>query len=316
MLICEKQGPIRSLSYLSLICILLAMLASLITTNIASAHGSPKPRIWHAIVGVASHDQATQGLVFLPNVLWVDAGDTVIWTARSGDIHTVTFLPPGQTPPPFTGSPNQVNRVGGDVYDGKGYFNSGLLSAIPVPETPTTRSYSLTFGVTGDFVYHCLVHPSMLGIIHVQPAGAPYPFSQQDYNKQIQAGTQTALHEGQKLTDFAVNHSNNHHVLVGIGSGQTSVVRFFPSQITVHVGDTVTFVSQDVPNAHTVSFGPAPRDENAAYGNPADFHGQPLSSGIVFFGQTFNVTFKKAGTFPFRCFFHDYLGMTITITVK
>src|SRR6266699_3284921 len=121
MLTHKKPVPIRPLSYLSLICILLAMLVSLIGTNIAAAHATPKPRTWHAVVGVESHDHATQGLIFLPNALWVDAGDTVVWTATSGDIHTVTFLPPGQTPPPFTGSPNQVNRVGGNVYDGKGY---------------------------------------------------------------------------------------------------------------------------------------------------------------------------------------------------
>jgi plastocyanin len=319
MLTDKKLVPTRPKFYLVPICTLLAMLVSLVATSMASANGTSGPRTWHAVVGVESRNHATQGLVYLPGTLWVNVGDTVVWTARSGDIHTVTFLPPGQTPPPFTGSPDQVNRVGGNVYDGTSYFNSGLLSDIPVPGFSTARSYSLTFGVPGDFVYHCLVHPSMLGIIHVRPVGALYPYSQKDYDKQIRAGTQTVLHDGQKLADFAENHSNNHNVILGIGDTQTSVVRFFPSHITIHVGDTITFTSQDAGNPHTVTFGPEPppQDVNAPYGDPTNFNGQyPLSSGILFFGQSFKVTFKKAGTFPFRCLFHDYLGMTAIITVK
>lgn len=319
MLTNQKRAHVRALSYFSLICTLLAVLFALVATKTTLAHSAPKPRIWHAVVGVDSRNHATQGLAFLPGTLWVNVGDTIVWTAESGDIHTITFLEPRQTPPPFTGSPNQVNKVGGNIYDGKSYFNSGLLSAIPVPETPTSRSYSLTFGVMGDFVYRCLVHPSMLGIVHVRPAGAIYPFSQQDYSRQIQAEAQTVLADGRKLAAFATSHSDNHHIILGIGDTLTSVVLFFPSKITVHVGDTITFTSQDAGNAHTVTFGPspAPANENNAFGNPADFQGQGLlSSGILFSGQSFNVTFNKAGTFPFRCLFHDYLGMTATITVN
>jgi len=309
----SKKG---TCTILALFCSLLFTLLSMPgATNSTLAHGTPQPRTWHAVVGAESGDHAIQGLLFQPDVLWINVGDTVVWTAKAGDIHTVTFLPPGQTPPPFTGSSDQVNKVGGNVYDGKSYFNSGIMAAIPVPGFQVSRTYSLTFGVAGDFTYHCIVHPSMLAIIHVQPEGAPYPFSQKDYTRQIKAGTKTVLKDGHKLAEVAEDHSSNHHVTLGTGDGRVSVVRFFPSQITVHVGDTVKFTNLDAGNPHTVTFGPDPQDENAAYGDPQHFHGQPLSSGILFFGQAFSVTFEQAGIFPFRCLFHDYLGMTQTITV-
>jgi plastocyanin len=306
----ESKRKILTLSC-ALLIVCVCMMAVMSTTT--SAHETHKSRTWHAVVGVESRDHAIQGLVFLPTVLYINVGDTVVWTANAGDIHTVTFLRPGQPLPPFTGSPEQINRVGGNVYNGKDYFNSGLLSNFP--GVAPFHSYSLTFGVPGDFVYHCLVHPSMMGIVHVQPAGTIYPFSQEDYNEQIQSGTQEVLHNGQKLTHIAEEHSSNQHVIVGSGNAMVSVVRFFPSQITIHVGDTVTFKSRDAGNPHTVTFGPTPQNENQAYGNPQDFHGQPLSSGILFFGQTFRVTFKQAGVFSYRCLFHDYLGMVGTVTV-
>lgn len=311
-MVTEGKRKILPLSCALLIvctCMMLEMSTS------ASAHGTHKPRTWHAVVGAESGDHATQGLVFLPTGLYINVGDTVVWSANAGDIYTVTFLPPGQPLPPFTGSPEQVNRVGGNVYNGTDYFNSGLLSNFP--GAAPFQSYTLTFGVTGDFTYRDIVHPTSIGIVHVQPAGTVYPFSQEDYNEQIQSGVQEVLHNGQKLTDSADSHASNHHVVVGSGNAMASVVRFFPSQITIHVGDTVTFKSHDAGNPHTVTFGPspAPQNETLAYGNPQDFHGQPLSSGILFFGQTFNVTFKQAGVFSYRCLFHDYLGMVGTVTV-
>jgi plastocyanin len=277
------------------------------------AHTLPKPRTWQAIVGVQSKDYAIQGMAFLPKSLWINVGDTVKWTVQSGDIHTVTFLPPGQVPPPYTGAPNQVNRVGGNVYNGMGYFNSGLMSSFPALNA--YKTYALIFSTTGDFVYHCLVHPSMIGVIHVRPQGTPYPFSQRQYNQQTQYYTQAILHDGLKLAAIASRQSNSRRVTLGIGDGLASVVRFVPSKIVVRAGDSVVFTNRDVELPHTVTFGPDPADDTVPYGKPNAFSGQPLNSGFILFGQSYTVKFTKAGVYSFYCALHDYLGMTTTIVV-
>src|SRR5438445_13862338 len=47
-------------------------------------------------------------------------------------------------------------------------------------------------------------------------------------------------------------------VAAGGGDGVSTVMRFFPSDLTVHVGDTVTFVDRDPFTPHTVTFGIEP----------------------------------------------------------
>src|SRR5205807_6454258 len=42
---------------------------------------------WHAAVGAQSKDLGHQALAFLPNELWIHAGDTVTWTFEAEEIH-------------------------------------------------------------------------------------------------------------------------------------------------------------------------------------------------------------------------------------
>lgn len=314
------------------ILILSTLLVSFLGIPLASAHGTPTPRTWHAEVAFESQNHAIQGMAFLPGVLWINKGDTVVWTVKAGDIHTVTFIPPGTLLPPFNpADPLQALPQGGSVYDGVSYFNSGIMSSFPFPPpgVPGGTTYKLTFGVTGDFTYYCLVHPSMIALIHVRPAGTPYPFSQQVYNQQINSGNQTILNDGQKLADRAEAQSNSHNVTVGIGDGLASLMRFFPHNIVIHVGDTVTFTNRDVMEPHTVSFSiggtfppTPPGTDFVPFGNPGAFDGSTdLNSGFIganpaWFGTTFKVTFVKAGTYAFFCDLHDFLGMMATIVVK
>src|SRR6266699_5209085 len=197
------------------IALISALLIGTFSFSLVSAHQHSGPRTWNAVVGVESTDHAVQGMSFLPTQLWVNVGDTITWTVKSGEPHTVTFLPPGEQLPLFNPTdPLQAKQAGSSKYDGVSYYNSGLMSSFSALGLPTT--YSLTFGVAGDFVYHCLVHPSMLGIVHVQPAGTNYPFTQEDYNRQIQDQTRTALEDGKSLAGEAAQLSSDHHVVVGI----------------------------------------------------------------------------------------------------
>lgn len=304
----------------SLLSVLLGM-ETLLPASSAFAHSTPAPRTWHAVVGVQSKDMAIQGMAFLPHAIWVNVGDTIVWNAEGSDIHTVTFLKPGQALPPFNqNDPLQALPQGSHVYDGVSYYNSGLMSAMP--GLPGGQSYALTFGAVGDFSYNCLVHPSMSGIIHVRPAGTPYPFSQKNYDHQIALATSAIMHDGYRLAEQAEDQSNNHNATVGIGDGLVTLMRFYPQRIVIHVGETVTFTNRDVMEPHTVTFGPTSANGNfAPYGNPKAFDGStPLNSGFlgaapVWFGNSYAVTFVKAGTYAFRCDLHDNMGMVTTIVV-
>jgi len=124
-------------------------------------------------------------MVLLPSEVWIDQGDTIVWTVKSGEIHTVTLLAAGQQQPAFDPTdPTQIFPQGGSTYDGHSYYNSGILTTLPDVSGFgfAAQKYTLTFGATGNFTALCLVHPGMPMTIHVRPAGTPYPFTQQDYN--------------------------------------------------------------------------------------------------------------------------------------
>src|SRR5215469_8933376 len=57
---------------------------------------------WNATIGAQSADLGRQGLAFLPNEIWIRAGDSITWTVTADEPHTVTFLTDGQIRPSFT----------------------------------------------------------------------------------------------------------------------------------------------------------------------------------------------------------------------
>jgi amicyanin len=69
-----------------------------------------------------------------------------------------------------------------------------------------------------------------------------------------------------------------------------------PQEITVKVGDTVTWVNQDAPKHDVVA-------DNGEF-----------KSSLFDKGQSFSFTFTKAGTYPYHCSIHP--GMTGTVIVR
>ena len=86
---------------------------------------------------------------------------------------------------------------------------------------------------------------------------------------------------------------------IQMGSGGMLV--FEPCELTIAVGDTVTFVNNELP-PHNVIF--ADHDE--------------LSHGDLAFtaGESFDVTFEKAGDYAFQCDPHAGAGMKGVINVQ
>ena len=141
-------------------------------------------RTWNANVGAETKDQAGQADAFLPNEIWINAGDSIQWTWRTkNEPHTVTLLAPETstfpTPPPPAGPPVGPPFVfpnicpspnpyagGSATYDGTTCVSTGLMNGGMAPST-----FTVTFPNAGNYKLVCLIHPNMNGTIHVLQIG-------------------------------------------------------------------------------------------------------------------------------------------------
>jgi plastocyanin len=204
-------------------------------TGISSVYAqstSSGPRTWHVLIGGQSEDQAIQAEGYYPRVITIDAGDTVVWTLNTGEIHSVTFAgtcEDNSCVPPCVFTVNiDISPCGPTTYDGvSAIASSGRM--VPVgynwnnafPHGGTT--YSLTFTNSGANVYFDLSVSGMRGVVIVHPAGTPYPFTQAQYSQQAQAQLRADLAAGARArNDFQpVATSTNpdgtrlHHVALG-----------------------------------------------------------------------------------------------------
>lgn len=290
----------------------------------------PAHQTWTVQVGSQSPDMAIQGMRFLPGSITINAGDTVNWVAGTAEIHTVTFFPGGgpQTKlPDFNpADPKQLTQQGGSVYDSTMGFNSGLMTKVPTggdigpfpPTIPHVQSYHLTFPKTGTFTYYCLVHGLMMvGTIHVNAAGTPYPYTQAQYDElaRHQAAAMQAM--GVRLAIDLVRQSSNHMVFAGADNGVVAVMRFIRPTVVIRAGESVTWKNPGMGAPHTVTFGkePPPPGLFNPSGDPRHFAGGDLNSGIIPPQGTFTVRFLKPGVYPYVCALHDFMGMQGKVVV-
>lgn len=310
--------PLRRLFAAPLFALLLTALFA--TPALASPrHAESHGHTWYVDVSAATPDQRMDIMHFLPGTITIDAGDTIIWTVKSGEIHTVTFLAKGQQYPGFNpnGDPLQLFPQGGSSYDGVSYYNSGILTTLPAASGFgfALQHYKLSFPITGDFTYYCLVHPGMIGEVIVHPTGTPYPHTQDWYNRQNGIERDTFFAQGQALANQAEHTTNNHLVYVGVGTMDVDYMRFIHQTVTIKVGQSVSFTNQSM-GPHTVTFGPEEANIFAPYGDPTHYDGSyPLNSGLLFGPAPFTVTFVKRGVYQYHCALHDYLGMLATVIV-
>lgn len=105
-------------------------------------------------------------------------------------------------------------------------------------------------------------------------------------------------------------------VQAGAATKDASVVGmlFQPASITVDAGDSVTW---NVSVAHIVAFGaPPPGPPDLAPAGGKSYDGSAFtSSGLTFQGQTYTLTFSKAGTYSYQCLIHP-ASMKGTVVVQ
>ena len=285
------------------------------SSNTVTPAGASGPLTWYAQAGGSDQNEALQALQFYPATITIDAGDSVTWRYPAGEPHTVTFLGPKSSPPP-PNDPSAPAPAGGTTYDGSVYTSSGFILG--------GKTYTLTFPKPGTYTYYCLIHGEMVGKVIVQAAGAAYPTTVGAVQSQSVLSAAADLKSASDIVAQFPYTSGGPHLVVGMSPGlgqqpptNASVVRFLdgPSltdtSVTVPVGTTVTWTSDDSNLPHTITFPVAGQalpnmDPFSPPSGGSTYDGSTLTnSGPLFGGQSYSLTFTKAGTYTYHCLFHD-----------
>ena len=257
------MAPSARLSRLLSTALLPALLLVMLALGRPPAAGATQaaPATWHVLVGgEAGVEPGEQGPVprwtfmrFYPAHITVNVGDTIHWTLASTELHTVSFLAPGQALPAFEVpeggggqrmllNPQVAFPAGGPRYDGTAYANSGQLDK--GGQAPT--DYSLTFTTAGTYPYLCIVHAhpgadgkpeGMLGVVTVQPAGTAYPQTQAQIDATAAAqlaadgrmATQAEPTATRVTTAPGPGGTTTYNVNVGYGDMLMDYMRFAPT---------------------------------------------------------------------------------------
>lgn len=345
----------------------------------------PGPRddgtnLWQVTVGGMDMENAIDLQAFFPTDLTVNAGDAVHFAFMPMGMpgfHTVTFLSGGEAPALFVpdivdgtpvASPEGLPRLvlnpamvwpdGRDSYDGTGTVNSGV-DAFRIDTGP----YVLTFTAPGTYEYLCVPHGAVMkGTITVQEAGAELPMDQAGVDEQA-AAEQAALVEegmaaiaaaGSGMATPSADGGTTWDVLAGTGGmSQVRIMGFIPRELTIKVGDTVSWTNDSPGEPHTITFlggDPQPEDiliEPQDAGPPkliqsyttilpagdpefdgTGFHNSGLTGLGPEFGAAFGLpegpyqlTFTAAGEYPYYCILHasgpeDDMRMTGKVIVE
>jgi len=240
--------------------------------------------------------------------------------------------PPGSPPPP---PPTFTLHIGADAA-GPGVDSRAKHSSGDGESKGTT------------YKFFCMFHREMAGEITVLPAGSELPST--DARNQIRAQKAMAadLARGRRALARASSNVEDNKVAAGLGVtsvqglGTDSILRFAPATIEIKTGDSVTWINQDINAPHTVTFGtelPGPPGAPPGFlpygGTTIASTSDQVNSGFLIYQELIDYinvsslippgfvvthqatfTFTKAGTYPYFCALHDFVGMVGTVVVK
>ena len=244
---------------------------------------------------------------------------------------------------------------GNNEYDGTGFFNSGA----PFDPDFLPRPVHVTFTQAGVYQVVCLIHPDMQATVTVLQEGFTAPESQADLDARAVRERASLIAHAERLfasqgagsrrrSDFTTEH----RLKTGLFQDDVEYARYFPSDLEISAGDTVTWDwvnGGDTP--HTVTFlsgAEAPeyllvehkvfadgslnvRDPPTIALNPEVFapsggdtnSGSGVFSSGVLFGEqgppgrptTYSLRFNTPGTYNYHCLMHGpVMSGTITVT--
>ena len=234
----------------------------------------------------------------------------------------------------FNGQPNwaldmaQLAPGGDGKVDGKALDGSGVFAGQGAPP-----EYVVSFPRKGTYRYLCSIHPGMKGKVEVLPKGAKAPSKAKDA-KAVKKQVAKTVELAGKL---AARTPQGRVVRAGNDKKEVAFFAFSPGVRSVKAGQSVTFeMAKGSTEMHDVVFGPQAVLEAAAAAfispNAAGLGYDPLSvyasdpGGLVLdganhgngfantglldadrrtpFPSSAEVTFAKAGSYPFICTVH------------
>ena len=278
---CETKIQIPRSIWLPALLRWMLLFAVLIVPQVlwGAASASATPQTWYATVGAQSNDKGRQALAFLPNEIWIHAGDSITWTFDADELHTVTFIP-DEGPRPFfqtvNGSPSgsqfpDPTHPETTVVSSPGGF-ADLGGPPPPPAFVKGDTFTVNFTTPGNYKQVCLFLNNMTGVVHVLEATQELPHDQGFYDRQAADQRRDLLSDRDGRSVAACGACAAHNSLkarvVTAGTGEISataggtqtlsVMRFLADQIFIRAGDTVEWTNQSPVEAHTVTFGTAP----------------------------------------------------------
>lgn len=315
---------------LAVFALLLAALPALLASNAHAASASPttaKAKTWKVMVGAQSSSGAVQTMGYGPKKIWINAGDTVRWVANSMEPHTVSFADADHPAVEFDLATTYMTAQTSKHTIKRGQFrSSGIMAPEPDAIFPDAiKTYDLKFLEPGKYRYVCYLHgQAMKAVVVVRKAGKSYPYTQADYNAMATEAANADIQHGLDLWSDAMGAADSHHVYMGTADMRVLVNRFIAPNVVVKVGESVTFdmARNTFPVPHTVTFGPPPANPFAPSGDPTNYQGGALSSGVILppgFGPpptSFTVKFTKAGTYSYVCLLHAGMGMVGQVVVQ
>lgn len=305
---------------------------------------------------------------FFPSAISVHVGDKVRF-APTG-FHTAEFVGKGARATPLL-SPNGQTTTENDAAGAPFWFNGlpvvsftpsllkslygksatfdgskSVQTGLPLANKP--KPATIKFTKAGTFTYFCTIHAGMRGTVKVLPKSKPVPSAKADaaaVKSQLAAALKTA--KGLAATKPPANTVS----VGGAGKGGVESYGFFPANLTVPTGTTVTFTMPAGSNeVHTATTGPGnpesdPKsylgtlaaslngpafDSAAVY--PSDKPGAPAALTPTLHGNGFwnsgamdtssatpqlassnKVTFAAPGTYQFFCMIHPFMHGTVTV---
>ena len=220
---------------------------------------------------------------YFPRTVEIRAGDTVTWRMNGNvdDPHTVTFardldevvdiVPrPNGAPGEFIFATTLVDpsrRPGAamEEYRAGGYFNSGIMFGYRIgADVPMIDTFSMKFPEPGTYQYICGIHEFHRGTVVVKEATDADLPNQEDITRAARLQMQFGMGIVNSLQSLVAQETTvldvepgpegttRYMVAAGMGTPEAEVLEFFPRNLNIKKGDTVTWVST---RFHAVVFG-------------------------------------------------------------
>lgn len=188
----------------------------------AATTSSTQTTNWQVQVGAADASNPTvQGFGYYPEVMTIDAGNTVTFSLGKGaEIHYVVF----QDGAPATATAPIAALTPGHSYGNGTVAPNSVNGAMLAPG----YQYTLSFSTPGVYTYYCDIHGGQEGIIVVQPKGATLPdtagqyqaIAKQEIQQTLMAGDAAVGQAAVPTTVKNANGTTTYKVPAGLSPSQ------------------------------------------------------------------------------------------------